>query len=98
MRDISRPLIRESIQFTQLDSLNGELRVKSEDDTAILLWAAQWLDEHRQFAISGVHLEHADPDDEDDTALTLVVSLHEAYGREPSRFGPWPHGVPSSPL
>jgi hypothetical protein len=94
MRDISRPVVRQSIQFTQLDSMNAELRVTSEDDAATLLWAAQWLDEHRQFAIAGTRIEHAAPDDEDDITITLVVSLHEAYSHEPSRFGPWSHGVP----
>jgi hypothetical protein len=41
------PHVRQGIQFIQHDQANGELRITGDDDAALLLWGAQWLDEHR---------------------------------------------------
>jgi len=79
--------------------MNGELRVISDDEAASLLWAAQWLDEHREYMVTAIRLDDtADPDDEDDTTTTLVIALHHANEHEPGRLGPWPHGVPPTSL
>jgi hypothetical protein len=95
MPNTDKPRVRQGIQFIQLDELNAELRVVSDDEAASLLWAAQWLDEHREYAVTAVRLDDtADPHDEDDSTTTLVITLDHAYQRQPGRLGPWPHGVP----
>lgn len=48
------PRIKRGIQFIQTDQINGELRVIGEDDAACLLWAGQWLDEHREYIITAI--------------------------------------------
>ena len=93
------PRVRHGIQFIELDQMNSELRVTGDDDAAILLWAAQWLDEHRGFVIIGMRFEAApNPDGETDLTATMTVNLQHAgeppAGPEPGRLGPWPHGVP----
>ena len=97
------PRVRHGIQFVQLDQINSELQVVGDDDAAMFLWAAQWLDEHRGFIVTGVRFDvTADPDDETDLTATMVIGLTHAGeppgGREPGRLGPWPHGVPPMPL
>jgi hypothetical protein len=94
MPDAERPRVQQSIQFIELDELNAELRVVSADETASLLWAAQWLDEHREHALGAIRLDDTAPDDEEDVTTTLVLTLDRAYQRQPGRLGPWPHGVP----
>jgi len=97
MSDPGKPRIRQGIQLVQHDELNAELNVLSEDEAASLLWAAQWLDEHREYAVTVIRLDNtADPDDEDDVTTTVVITLHRANEHEPGRLGPWPHGVPPS--
>jgi hypothetical protein len=97
MSDPGKPRIRQGIQLVQHDELNAELSVISEDEAASLLWAAQWLDEHREYAVTAIRLDNtADPDDEDDVTTTVVIALHRANEHEPGRLGPWPHGVPPS--
>ena len=97
MSDPGKPRIRQGIQLVQHDELNAELSVISEDEAASLLWAAQWLDEHREYAVTAIRLDNtADPDDEDDVTTTVVITLHRANEHEPGRLGPWPHGVPPS--
>ncbi len=91
--------VPHGIQFVELDHINGELRVTGDDDAALLLWAAQWLDEHRGVIITAVPFEaSSNPDDEDDLTATVVISLNHAGeppdGPEPGRLGPWPHGIP----
>jgi phage protein D len=99
MSNTDKPRVRESIQFIQHDEVNAELHVVFEDDAAALLWAAQWLDEHREYTMTAIRLDHtADPDDEHDVTATLVVSLHQFGGHGPGRLGPWPHGVPPTRL
>ena len=63
-----------------------------------MLWAAQWLDEHREYAVTAIRLDDtADPDDEKDATTTLVLTLHRANEHQPGQLGPWPHGVPPLP-
>jgi len=58
------PRVRHGIQFTELDQIRGELRVTGDHDAAMLLWAAQWLDEHRGFVVTAMRFEAAaNPDD-----------------------------------
>ena len=62
----------------QYNELDAELHVISDDEAASLLWAAQWLDEHREYAVTAVRLDDtADPDDEEDVTTTLVLTLTE---------------------
>jgi len=90
-----KPHVRQAIQFIQHDELNAELHVTSDDEAGSLLWAAQWLDEHRDYGMTAIRLhDAADPDDEEDVTTTLVLTLHRAYQRQPGHLGPWPHGVP----
>ena len=92
---VKKSRVRQSIQLIQHDELNAELHVISDDEAASLLWAAQWLDEHREYAVTAISLEDtADPDDEEDVTTTLALSLDRAYEHQPGRLGPWPHGVP----
>jgi hypothetical protein len=94
------PRIKQGIQFIQTDQINGELRVIGEDDAASLLWAAQWLDEHREYIITAIQFENsANPDDEADLTATVTISLTHVgsapNGKKlPGLLGPWPHGVP----
>lgn len=94
MSDTGRPRIRQGIQFIQLDEMNAQLHVIGDDEAASLLWAAQWLDEHREYALSAIRLDDTVLKDDEDVTTTLVLTLHRAYERQPSRLGPWPHGVP----
>jgi hypothetical protein len=97
--------VRHGIQFTELDRDrgDGELRVTGDDDAGLLLWAAQWLDEHRDYIITAMRFEYlADPSDEASTTATVVISL-ASPGYDPDsahtrpRLGPWTHGVPPMP-
>ena len=98
------PRIKQGIQFIQTDQINGELRIIGEDDAASLLWAAQWLDEHREYMITDMRFEHsANPDDETDITATVTISLTHVGSapdgkKLPGLLGPWPHGVPPVPL
>jgi transcriptional regulator with XRE-family HTH domain len=96
-------LIRQGLQFIQLDQINGELRITGDDDAALLLWAAQWLDEHRDYMITGIRFEHpAQLDGEGDLTATVVIELTSPGTPSPEaarpRLGPWSHGVPPMPL
>jgi hypothetical protein len=94
------PRVKQGIQFIQTDQINGELRIVGEDDAASLLWAAQWLDEHREYIVTAMRFEQsADPDDEADLTATVVISVTHVGtapdGKKlPGLLGPWPHGVP----
>jgi len=93
------PRIKQGIQFIQTDQINGELRIIGEDDAASLLWAAQWLDEHREYIITAIRFDNsANPDDEADLTATVTISLTHVGsapdGKMPGLLGPWPHGVP----
>ncbi len=87
--------VRHSIQFIEHDQMNGELRVVSDDEAASLLWAAQWLDEHRECTVTAIRLEDtSNPDDDRDSTTAVIVTVNLANEHEPGRLGPWPHGVP----
>jgi hypothetical protein len=94
--------VRHGIQFTELGGISGELRITSDDDAGLFLWAAQWLDEHRGFVVTGVRFESAADPEQDGLTATLVIGLEHAGepigGREPGHLGPWPHGVPPMPV
>jgi hypothetical protein len=47
------PCVRHGIEFSARDDSNGELRVSGDDAAAVLLWAAGWLDEHRDWVVTG---------------------------------------------
>jgi hypothetical protein len=68
--------IRQGIQFIQHDQVNGELRITGDDDAALLLWGAQWLDEHRDYIITAMRFEHpVQPGGEGELTATVVVEL-----------------------
>src|SRR6266568_7668474 len=86
MSDPGKPRIRPSIQLVQHDELNAELSVISDDEAASLLWAAQWLDEHREYAVTAIRLDDTtDPDDEegrhDDACPNARSSLRTPAGQ-----------------
>jgi len=95
------PRVRHGIQFIEIDPGrgDGELRVTGDDDAGLLLWAAQWLDEHREYIITGMRFVHIGGQ-EDGTGMTatLLISVNAAGLTTPEdrkpRLGPWPHGVP----
>lgn len=94
MSDTEKRRVRQGIQPIQLYELNAELHVIGDDEAASLLWAAQWLDEHREYALGVIRLADAAPDDEENVTTTLVLTLDRAYEQQPGHLGPWPHGVP----
>jgi hypothetical protein len=48
------PRVRQGIEFIQRGESNGELRITGDDDAGLLLWGAQWLDEHRDWIITAM--------------------------------------------
>ena len=99
MQSDSHPSTLEALQVIKHGPMQAELQVTTSDEAASLLWAAQWLDEHREYSVTAIRL--ADPGDhvaEDDTTTTLVVTLHLANEPMPGRLGPWSHGVPPTAL
>jgi hypothetical protein len=88
--------IKQQLQVVEVDPRNIELRVTTSDDAASLLWAAQWLDEHREYSMTGIRLNENNSysDDDGDTTATLIIKLHLFHERTPGKLGPWPHGVP----
>src|SRR5712692_3023597 len=99
MTDNSRPYVAQALQVIKHGEYDVELRVVSDDEAASLLWAAQWLDEHREYSVTAICLNFGTADDDvADAATTLVVTLHLANEHSPGILGPWPHGVPSIPV
>jgi transcriptional regulator with XRE-family HTH domain len=96
------PHVRQGIQFIQHDQANGELRITGDDDAALLLWGAQWLDEHRDYIITAMRLEHPIHPGGEEITATLVIELTTPGQPVPEdmrpRLGPWSHGVPPMPL
>jgi hypothetical protein len=69
------PRVRHGIEFSARDDSNGELRVTGDDDAAVLMWAAAWLEEHRDWVVTGITFRYpAAPGDEGTTA-TVVFEL-----------------------
>lgn len=98
------PRVRHGITFIQRDESNGELRIIGDDDAALLLWGAAWLDEHRDWIIAGIRFQHpAQPGDDGITATVLIGLTSPGQfppghpGSKP-RLGPWSHGVPPMPV
>ena len=90
---------RQALQVFKHDEQNAELHVTSSDEAASLLWAAQWLDEHREYSATAIELRSpADGQEDEWGSTTLVVTMHLFNEHEPARFGPWPHAVPPMPL
>jgi transcriptional regulator with XRE-family HTH domain len=100
--DLVIPRIRHGIEFTATGESNGELRITGDDDAALLLWGAQWLDEHRDWIITAIWFQH--PVRPGDQGITAAVVLElTTPGRLPpedmrARLGPWSHGVPPMPV
>ncbi len=88
----------QALQVFKHDEMNAELRVTTVDEAASLLWAAQWLDEHREYTATAIRLDASNHGQDATGATTLAVTLHLANEHEPARFGPWSHGVPPLPL
>lgn len=98
------PRVRQGIEFIARDDSNGELRITGDDDAGLLFWGAQWLDEHRDWIITAMRLQHPAIPRGGGTTATVVITLttpgtlpagHEAMK---PRLGPWAHGVPPMPL
>ena len=93
--------VRHGIEFSARDDSNGELRVTGDDDAAVLLWAAAWLDEHRDWTIAGITFRYPAWPGHEGTTATVVFELASPGTPSPAdmrpRLGPWPHGVPPMP-
>jgi hypothetical protein len=97
------PRVRQGIEFTMYDDSNGELRITGDDDAGLLLWGAQWLDEHRDWVITATSFEESlGPGYGLTAALTIKLASPGTYpDGDPAmkpRFGPWSHGVPPMPV
>jgi hypothetical protein len=92
--------VRQQLSVIEVDDGNIELRVRSDDEAGALLWAAQWLDEHREYSMTAIRMIDTGTygEDEEDTTITIVVKLHLFHEPTPGKLGPWPHGVPPIPL
>jgi hypothetical protein len=88
------PQLRQAFRYLESDTHNAELHVTTEDEAGSLLWAAQWLDEHREYSVTGIRLDYGSNRDDEDCTTTVVVSLHRAHTRRPARLGPWVRAVP----
>ena len=96
--------VRQGIEFIARGESDGELRMTGDDDAGLLLWAAQWLDEHRDWIIAAMRFQHpAEPGDQGITA-TVVIELSSPGQFPPDhpsskpRLGRWAHGVPPMPV
>ena len=69
------PRVRHGIEFSARDDSNGELRVTGDDDAAVLLWAAAWLDEHRDWTITGITFRYPAISGDEGTTATVVFEL-----------------------
>jgi hypothetical protein len=97
------PRVRQGIEFTMYDDSNGELRITGDDDAGLLLWGAQWLDEHRDWVITATSFEESlGPGYGLTAALTIKLAspgtLPDGHPSMKPRFGPWSHGVPPMPV
>jgi transcriptional regulator with XRE-family HTH domain len=96
------PRVRHGIEFTAHGESGGELRITGDDDAALLLWGAQWLDEHRDWIITDVRFQHPAQPGDDGLTATVVLQLTSPGQPAPDdmrpRLGPWSHGVPPMPV
>jgi hypothetical protein len=92
------PRVRHGIEFSARDDSNGELRVTGDGDAAVLLWAAAWLDEHRDWTVTGITFRYPAVPGHEGTTATVVFELASPGMPSPEdmrpRLGPWPHGGP----
>jgi hypothetical protein len=94
-----RPYVAQALQVLKHGEYQAELRVTSDDEAASLLWAAQWLDEHREYSVTGMQLKFSEAADDDaHVTTTLIVMLDLANEPSPGKLGPWPRGVLSFPV
>jgi hypothetical protein len=88
-------------EFSARDDSNGELRVTGDDDAAVLMWAAAWLDEHRDWTVTGIRFLYPAFPGHEGTTATVVFELASPGTLPPEdmrpRLGPWHHGVPPMP-
>lgn len=98
------PRVRHGIEFTTRDDSNGELRITGDDDAAILLWGAAWLDEHREWIIDAMRFQHPAWPGDDSLTSTVIIEVVSPGTFPPGhpgskpRLGPWSHGVPPMPV
>jgi hypothetical protein len=98
------PRVRQGIEFIAHDDSNGELRIAGDDDAGLLLWGAQWLDEHRNWIITAMRFQHPAVPGGSGTTATVIIGLTTPGTLLPGdlslkpRLGPWAHGVPPMPL
>jgi transcriptional regulator with XRE-family HTH domain len=95
------PRTRHGIEFSARDDSNGLLQVTGDDDAAVFLWAAAWLDEHRDWTVTGITFRYPAWPGHEGTTATVLFELASpgilpAEDMKP-RLGPWPHGVPPMP-
>jgi transcriptional regulator with XRE-family HTH domain len=69
------PHVRHGIEFSARGDSNGELRVTGDDDAAVLLWAAAWLDEHRDWSIADITFKYPAWPGHEGTTATVVIEL-----------------------
>jgi len=67
--------VRHGIEFSARGDSNGELRVTGDDDAAVLLWAAAWLDEHRDWSIADITFQYPAWPGHEGTTATVVIEL-----------------------
>ena len=91
--------IRQSLVFvcnSEAEAFaDDELRITTDDDASAFFWAAQWLDEHREYFVTRVELSSSgDEGNTLDSTRTLTLHVHNANERAKPMLGPWSHGVP----
>jgi len=96
MSQTGRMRVRQALVVSEHDETRGcEVRITTDDEAKSFLWAAQWLDEHREYFVESVDLvADGDLDDERDVTRTLVLRAALANERSPRELGPWTQGVP----
>ena len=98
------PRVQHGIEFTQRDDSSGELRITGDDDAALLLWGAAWLDQHRDWIIEVMRFQHPVGRATTGSTATVVIELTPPPARPPGtrtsrpRLGPSSHGVPPMPV
>ena len=94
------PRIRHGIEFTHRDDSNGQLRITGDDDAALPLWGAAWLDEHREWIIDAMRFQHlAQPGGDRVTAAVIIEIVSPACSRPgtQTRSRGWARGPTAFP-
>ena len=98
------PRVRQGIEFIAHGDSNGELRITGDDDAGLLLWGAQWLDEHRDWTLTAMRLQYPSAPRDGGMTATVILELASPGTFPPGdpsmepRLGPWSHGVPPMPV